>query len=999
MNTKPVLFIALFLLLAVAAIPVQAKPLKDTLVIAISHDFHPFTFVNTDGKPAGMFVDIWRLWAKKNGQTIEFISSDWKTSLENLKAGKADIHSGLIHSPLRSRWMSETRTMYQAEIRYFYPLRQGKLGDFGKLSGETVAVVRGSEPEEYLRRQHPDIRVLSCQNREELLRVARAGTAKGFILLAPVGSALIDRHGLTGEFEKNGAILYREDFHPGVLKERKALAAYVDKGLSAITPVELAEIEARWIADPAKRYFKQAGRVSLTPAEDLWLQKHPTIRVGMSPVLPPLKFSENGIIKGVEPDYLREIAERTGLKFQFVTCSLAEMDAKVKAGELDMFLSFNIPERLGYMTFTHPFMDFKQVVIARSDAPFIATVAALQGKRVATIKGVKLHDKILAPFPDIRRVPCDTLEQAFRAVAGSKADALLSKTLFAGHLMSRYPDLKIAGVLDLPPEPYMYAVRKDYPELVGILNKGITGISREKHDAIVHKWLSLRLDYRPNWSGIREWLLLAGGVGGLVIGLTLYWNRRLAREIARQKEVEQSLLASESKLRVIFETSEAGIILVSPSGLIDFANSRAAEMFGWTPADFIGTRYVDHLHESELQVGSELMGRLIGGDIRTVSLDRRYRRRDGSDFWGHLSGNRLENADGSLRALIGVITDISQRRQLEETLVQNNEQLQFVLQGSQLGFWDWDMETGMVTRNERWAEMLGYTLREVELTVRQWTDLIHPDDRARAWQSIQDHLEGRIPCHVIEYRMRRKDGQYVWILDQARIVKRGDDGRPLRMTGTHTDITERKLAEQNRIREQVENEERARLARELHDSAGQSLQAIRLHLRLLADGRGEGDLSLELRDLAQAVADTAGELRDLAHQVRPSYLQEVELDTAIQDRCAMLRRRGVPVDVDCSGSFAGTPYMISDNIYRIFQEALTNAARHAATRRISVALSRTEAALRLVVSDDGCGMGEGRSGTGLGLQIMHERAALIGADLSVMSDTTGTTVSLTLEGI
>ncbi len=144
--------------------------------------------------------------------------------------------------------------------------------------------------------------------------------------------------------------------------------------------------------------------------------------------------------------------------------------------------------------------------------------------------------------------------------------------------------------------------------------------------------------------------------------------------------------------------------------------------------------------------------------------------------------------------------DITERTRAEEAFKENEERLELVLEGSQLGFWDWNIETGEVHRNAQWAEMLGYTLSEVEFTVRQWTDLHHPQDRERAMQSIQDHLDGKTPVHRIEYRMKTKDGSYKWILDQARIVKRDADGKPLRMSGTHTDITERKQAEAESIK-------------------------------------------------------------------------------------------------------------------------------------------------------------------------------------------------------
>ncbi|MBN8656713.1 MAG: diguanylate cyclase [Anaerolineae bacterium] len=147
-----------------------------------------------------------------------------------------------------------------------------------------------------------------------------------------------------------------------------------------------------------------------------------------------------------------------------------------------------------------------------------------------------------------------------------------------------------------------------------------------------------------------------------------------------------------------------------------------------------------------------------------------------------------------------------------QTLRESEERLKFVLEGSQLGYWDWDIKTGAVRRNEQWARMLGYTLEEIEASVKQWTDLHHPDDREKAWKSINDHLEGRTSEHKAEYRMRTRDGAYKWILDQARIVERDAEGNPLRMSGTHTDITDRKRIE-------AEEYELRTMAEALSDSA------------------------------------------------------------------------------------------------------------------------------------------------------------------------------------
>lgn len=144
---------------------------------------------------------------------------------------------------------------------------------------------------------------------------------------------------------------------------------------------------------------------------------------------------------------------------------------------------------------------------------------------------------------------------------------------------------------------------------------------------------------------------------------------------------------------------------------------------------------------------------------------------------------------------LDLLDEIDLRKQQQQSLRESEEQLAFVLEGGQLGFWDLNLETNEVKRNERWAEILGYKLDEIDFTVNQWLDFIHPDDRSRAYKSIQDHLEGRSPLHSIEYRMLTKDGHFRWIFDQAQIVKRDSDGRPLRMCGTHTDVTQRKQTE------------------------------------------------------------------------------------------------------------------------------------------------------------------------------------------------------------
>jgi len=140
---------------------------------------------------------------------------------------------------------------------------------------------------------------------------------------------------------------------------------------------------------------------------------------------------------------------------------------------------------------------------------------------------------------------------------------------------------------------------------------------------------------------------------------------KVMRDITDRKKAEADLQESEARLRVIFDTSQAGIGQVNPDGTISFANKRLAEMFGMTLEELIKTSYRSLLHGSERAVGDDRMHRLIKGEIQSVSTERHYLRKNGGDFWGYLSCKRLEARDGSLIGLVGIITDITERKHVE----------------------------------------------------------------------------------------------------------------------------------------------------------------------------------------------------------------------------------------------------------------------------------------------------------------------------------------------
>ncbi|MFZ4547292.1 MAG: PAS domain-containing protein [Bacteroidales bacterium] len=151
--------------------------------------------------------------------------------------------------------------------------------------------------------------------------------------------------------------------------------------------------------------------------------------------------------------------------------------------------------------------------------------------------------------------------------------------------------------------------------------------------------------------------------------------------------------------------------------------------------------------------------------------------------------------------------EIEERKLVEQSLKESEQRLSFVLQGSHLGSWDWDMSTKTIRRNALCKEILGYKSDELEVHSEQWSDLIHPEDRVKVESSLQDHLNGKTTLVEVEYRMLSQKGQYQWMHDRYMIVQRNEDGKPQRLSGTLSDITQRKQSEEALQR----SEERLRL--------------------------------------------------------------------------------------------------------------------------------------------------------------------------------------------
>lgn len=261
------------------------------------------------------------------------------------------------------------------------------------------------------------------------------------------------------------------------------------------------------------------------------------------------------------------------------------------------------------------------------------------------------------------------------------------------------------------------------------------------------------------------------------------------------KRATEHLTASEDRFRVLSDAAPVGIYLANRFGERFYTNPAWQKMSGLTLDESLGHGWLRAVHPDDRH-RVLVEWNLAADEQREFASEFRFATRDGKERYIVSRATRVEGLPTDQEKWVGSITDITERRRVEVALQQSEEQLQLVLQGSSDGYWDWNVPTGEVHFSGRWASMLGYELGEIEPHVRSWERLVHPDDMPEVTRVLEEHFAGKRDQYETIHRVRTKSGEWKWILDRGKVVARDASGAPLRMAGTHSDVDERKHAEE-----------------------------------------------------------------------------------------------------------------------------------------------------------------------------------------------------------
>ncbi|MGM0459122.1 MAG: PAS domain-containing protein [Bacteroidota bacterium] len=230
-------------------------------------------------------------------------------------------------------------------------------------------------------------------------------------------------------------------------------------------------------------------------------------------------------------------------------------------------------------------------------------------------------------------------------------------------------------------------------------------------------------------------------------------------------------------------------------------NDLWAEMLGYTREELSPltyNRWKELTHPDDVEKTERLLDLHFKGEISSYDSEIRMKHKDGHWVWMLDRGTAAErNNHGEVTRMTGTHIDISERKKLDQKIEESQTRLRLTTNSANVGLWEWNPQTGEVRIDEVWAGLVGYTLEELQpVSIDTWNKLLHPDDHARFEKKVESYFSGELDFYEIEVRMHHKEGHWVWILDRGRNVEWNEQGEPVKMMGTHVEITNLKEKEQ-----------------------------------------------------------------------------------------------------------------------------------------------------------------------------------------------------------
>lgn len=464
---------------------------KAEIRVAAMDAWPPFNFVGRGGNPVGIGSAIVAALNQRLEGKLKIISGPWKEIYEKVKVGKLDAIMDITPKPAREEFFNFTTPYMNVPHVIVAQSNAPTIENEDDLDGKMLALEKGFGNVKYFQQNYPKVTIKEYRDTAHALDAVVRGEVDAYAGNRGVAIYLIEKELMTnlkihGRLRKDGSILAF-----GTRKDWPVLRDILQKALDDISYNEHRRMLSKWVSpERAASSF-----VDLSVAERKWLSAHPVIRVSNEPDWPPYDFSEGGKPTGYAIDYMKLLADKLGVQFDFVTDSWGELYKKFEQGDIDLIHPLHYSEeREAIMYFTSPFMTLSNALVVRSDSDDITSLKKLHGKTLASAEGWAMTEYVRKKHPQIRIHLVKNSLEGLKAVQFGQADAWIdahgtSRYLIDTHIMD---NLKITGeVADAGKfgfvEHYI-GVKKGWPILRDIMNKAISSVSADELKQLNDKW-------------------------------------------------------------------------------------------------------------------------------------------------------------------------------------------------------------------------------------------------------------------------------------------------------------------------------------------------------------------------------------------------------------------------------------------------------------------------------------------------------------------------------
>ena len=637
--------------------------------------FPPQLYLDKNQQPVGYVPDLYKLLGERLGLSIKFKVSAWAQAVADAKDHRCD---GLAWIRILDIWKQDFLFGKPILISnlYIYTRSDNKKAAHqpSDLYGKKVAYIGGDALAQGLLANHPQIIGAPYDSNDDLIAALLRGDVEAII-----GAASVEfrRQQTVNAGIKVTAMVSESDTYlaPGVRKDWPELAALLNKALDDLGEERRHALETRWYGSATS---DKAVNIDLTDAEKRWLARGDTVRVRVSDT-PPYMFTRPAP-SGLAVDYLNAAAKRIGFKVEYVPDTVgwaaALADVVGARQHYDLLLVVNrSPEREGDLALTADYSSSLPVIIARRDSPFIGGLDGLSGKTIAAERSFVSTTWLKAKYPTIKLLDVDRSVEALQAVATGRADAYVGSLAISSYFIKDLYLDNLMVVAQAPFDNYRVAmgVRKDWPELASLIDKGIATLQpNERHD-INQRWSAI--EFRAAATDLPKWLpLVALGIIATLI-LLLVFTHILRRQVAAKTrdllQNQQILLDSETRFRNAMEATNDGLWDWDlTSGAVYFSPAYF-RMLGYEPGTFPNNTqtWLNLVHPDDVQDALATNEKCVANLRDRFAVEFRMKAKDGSWKWILGRGHAVSRApDGRALRMVGTHVDITERKLFESEL-------------------------------------------------------------------------------------------------------------------------------------------------------------------------------------------------------------------------------------------------------------------------------------------------------------------------------------------